>query len=148
MSEWFRGGPQQTLGRLKNKCASKCCIWKTSLRQWLICDVWQLLYLSLQCLQKLCWFFVFQKSNARSNAATPLPVTWRTTPGLLSLKLTWPLKMDSWKMNFLLGRAILRRENVSFREGTWLHELLTKPSESRGEEPEPKATQSLEFAPK
>ena len=34
-----------------------------------------------------------------------------------SLKLTWPLKMDSWKMNFFLGRPIFRGY-VSFREGT------------------------------
>ncbi len=33
-----------------------------------------------------------------------------------SLKLTWPLKMDGWKMNFLLGRPIFRGY-VSFREG-------------------------------
>ena len=29
---------------------------------------------------------------------------------LPSLKLTWPLKMDGWKMNFLLGRPIFRGE--------------------------------------
>ena len=33
------------------------------------------------------------------------------------LKLTWPLKVDGWKMNFLLGRPIFRGQ-VSFREGT------------------------------
>ncbi len=39
---------------------------------------------------------------------------------LPSLKLTWPLKMDSWKMYFLLGGPIFRCY-VSFREGiSWL----------------------------
>ena len=37
---------------------------------------------------------------------------------LPSLKLIWPLKMDSWKMNFLLGRPIFRGY-VSFREGSF-----------------------------
>ncbi len=27
-----------------------------------------------------------------------------------SLKQTWPLKMDGWKMNFLLGRPFCRGE--------------------------------------
>ena len=35
---------------------------------------------------------------------------------LPSLKLTWPLKINGWKMNFLLGRLIFRGY-VSFREG-------------------------------
>ena len=34
---------------------------------------------------------------------------------ITSLKLTWPLKVDGWKMNFLLGRPIFRGY-VSFRE--------------------------------
>ena len=29
---------------------------------------------------------------------------------LPSLKLTWPLKVDGWKMNFLLGNPIFRGE--------------------------------------
>ena len=33
---------------------------------------------------------------------------------LPSLKLTWPLKMDGWKMNFLLGRPICRGELLVF----------------------------------
>ena len=35
---------------------------------------------------------------------------------LPSLKLTWPLKINGWKMNLLLGRPIFRGY-VSFREG-------------------------------
>ena len=35
---------------------------------------------------------------------------------LPSLKLKWPLKINGWKMNFLLGRPIFRGY-VSFREG-------------------------------
>ena len=36
-----------------------------------------------------------------------------------SLKLTWPLKVDGWMMNFLLGNFIFRGYvgYVSFREG-------------------------------
>ena len=33
---------------------------------------------------------------------------------LPSLKLTYPLKMESWKMNFLLGRPIFRGELLNF----------------------------------
>ena len=51
---------------------------------------------------------------------------------LPSLKLTWPLKMEGWNMNFLLGRPIFRGEVLvsgfrPFREGK-CHELLATTS--------------------
>ncbi len=45
---------------------------------------------------------------------------------LPSLKLTCsPLKMDGWKMIFLLGRPVFR-DYVSFREGTTFNIFLHK----------------------
>ena len=38
---------------------------------------------------------------------------------LSSPKLTWPLKINGWKMNFLLGRPIFRGY-ASFRECIWV----------------------------
>ena len=38
--------------------------------------------------------------------------------GVPSLKLTWPLKIDGWKMYFLLGMPIFRGY-VSFKECIW-----------------------------
>ena len=39
--------------------------------------------------------------------------------GIPSLKLTWPLKMDGWKMNFLLGRPIFRGYVMIMQHCTW-----------------------------
>ena len=54
------------------------------------------------------------KASARLEAAAEAVQHWRGV--LPSLKLTWPLKIDGWKMNFLLGRPIFWGY-VRFREG-------------------------------